>query len=244
MGVHGTNAGRRMFLDKSVQEDVIRELDWEPAVHSSEIGVGVKDGIVTLSGVVGSHAAKRAAERAAARVRGVRAVASELGVKPAGPAERSDADIAWAAANALAWNALVPEDRITVSVTNGWVILEGAVERRFQKMAAEDAVGDLAGVVGVTNLIAIRPAIPPQELKEEIEDALRRCADLNAKRIVVEVDGDCVRLWGCVASLAQREAAEKAAWSAPGLRELSNHLTIESPQSEIRQENPAALAER
>lgn len=217
-----------MFQDKSVREDVIRELDWEPAVCGTEIGVGVKDGIVTLSGVVDSHAAKRAAEKAAARVRGVRALSSQLEVKPVGPAERTDADIAWAAANALAWNALVPQERISVSVTRGWIILEGAVERRFQKMAAEDAVADLAGVVGVTNLIAVRPAVLAQELKEEIENALGRCADVNPRRIVVEVDGDCAKLWGCVGSLAQREAAERAAWSAPGLRELSNHLTIES----------------
>jgi osmotically-inducible protein OsmY len=228
-----------MFQDKSVREDVIRELDWEPAVPATEIGVGVRDGIVTLNGVVESHAVKRAAERAAARVRGVRAVSSQLEVKPIGPAERSDADIAWAAANALAWNALVPQERITVNVSHGWVVLEGAAERRFQKMAAEDAVGDLAGVVGVTNLIELRHAVPSQELKEEIEAALRRCADLNPSRIVVEVDGDCARLWGCVGSLAQREATERAAWSAPGLRELSNHLTIET-----HDEIPAAAAAR
>ena len=217
-----------MFQDKSVQEDVIHELDWEPVVRSTEIGVGVKDGIVTLSGVVDSHAAKRAVERAAGRVRGVRAVSSQLEVKPLGPAERTDGDIAWAAANALAWNALVPQERVTVSVTQGWIVLEGAVERRFQKVAAEDAVADLAGVVGVTNLIAVQHAVPSPELKEEIETALRRCGDVDSGRIVVEVDGDCARLWGCVGSLAQREAAERAAWSAPGLRELSNHLTIES----------------
>jgi osmotically-inducible protein OsmY len=217
-----------MYQDKSVREDVTRELDWEPVVRSTEIGVAVKDGIVTLSGVVDSHAAKRAAERAAGRVRGVRAVSSQLEVKPVGPSEPSDADIAWAAANALAWSALVPKERISVSVSCGWIVLEGAVERRFQKVAAEDAVADLAGVMGVTNLIAVRPSVPAQELKEEIETALERCADLNARRIVVEVDNDCVRLWGCVGSLAQRETAERAAWSAPGIRELSNHLTIES----------------
>jgi osmotically-inducible protein OsmY len=217
-----------MFQDKAVREDVMRELDWEPVVRSTEIGVGVKDGIVTLSGAVDSHAAKRAVERAAGRVRGVGAVSSQLEVKPLGPAERSDADIAWAAANALAWNALVRQERLVVSVTRGWIVLEGSVERRFQKTAAEDAVADLAGVVGVTNLIAVRPAIPAKELKQEIETALLRCADVNAQRIVVEVENDCVRLWGCVGSLAQREAAERAAWSAPGLRELSNHLTIES----------------
>jgi osmotically-inducible protein OsmY len=217
-----------MFQDKCVQEDVIRELDWEPVLHSTEIGVGVRNGIVTLNGIVESHAAKRAAERAASRVRGVRAVSSQLEVKPAGPAERTDADIAWAAANALAWNALVPQDRITVSLTDGWVMLEGAVERRFQKVAAEDAVADLAGVVGVTNLIALRPTVPAQELRAEIEEALQRCADVDPRHIVVEVDGDCARLWGSVHSLAQREAAERAAWSAPGLRDVSNHLTIDS----------------
>jgi len=215
-----------MLQDKSVQEDVIRELDWEPVVRSTELGVGVKDGIVTLSGVVDSHAAKRAVERAAGRVRGVRAVSSQLEVKPLGTAERTDADIAWAAANALAWSALVPPERVSVNVSKGWIVLEGAVERRFEKMAAEDAVSDLAGVVGVTNLIAVRPAVPSRELKEEIETALNRAADLDARQIVVEVDGDCARLWGCVDSASQREAAERAAWSAPGIRDLSNHLTI------------------
>lgn len=217
-----------MSQDKSVREDVIRELDWEPAVRSTEIGVGVKDGIVTLSGVVDSHASKRAAERAAERVRGVKAVSSQLEVRPVGPAECKDGDIAWAAANVLAWNALVPHERISVSVTRGWIVLEGAVERRFQKTAAEDAVSDLTGVVGVTNLIEVRPAVPALELKEEIEAALERCADVDSHKVVVEVEGDCARLWGCVGSMAQREAAERAVWSAPGLRELSNHLTVES----------------
>ncbi|HEX5226948.1 MAG TPA: BON domain-containing protein [Bryobacteraceae bacterium] len=223
-----------IFEDKSVQEDVIRELDWEPVVHATEIGVGVKNGIVTLSGVVESHAAKRAAERAAARVRGVLAVSSQLAVKPAGPIERTDADIAWAVANALAWNVLVPQERIAVSVTNGWVVLEGAVERRFQKVAAEDAVGDLAGVIGVTNLISLCPLVAAKELKEEIEQALRRSAEVDARHIVVEVKCDCARLWGSVRSLAQREAAELAAWSAPGLREVSNHLTIESQPGKLQ----------
>lgn len=217
-----------MFQDKSVQEDVMRELEWEPVCRATEIGVGVKDGIVMLSGVVDSHAAKRAIERSAGRVRGVRAVSSQLEVKPIGPAERTDADIAWAAANALAWSALVPRERVSVNVSKGWIVLEGAVERRFQKVAAEDAVGDLAGVVGVTNLIAVRPAVPVLELKSEIETALERAADLDSTRIVVEVEGDCARLWGCVRSVGQRDTAERAAWSAPGIRDVSNHLTIES----------------
>lgn len=217
-----------MFQDKSVREDVIRELDWEPTIRGTEIGVGVKDGIVTLSGLVESHAAKRAGEKAAARVHGVRAVSSQLEVEPVGPADPRDGDIAWAAANTLTWNALVPQERITISVTHGWITLEGAVERRFQRMAAEDAVADLAGVVGVTNLIAVRPTMPAQELKQAIEAALTQCSGLNTRRVVVEMEGDCARLWGCVGSLAERESAERAAWSVSGLRELSNHLTVES----------------
>jgi len=217
-----------MFEDKSIQEDVIRELDWEPVVRSTDIGVAVKDGIVTLSGVVESYAVKRAVEHAATRVRGVNAVSSQIEVKPIGPTERSDADIAWAAANALAWNALVPSGRVSVSVTHGWVTLEGTLERRFQRTAAEDAVGDLAGVVGVTNLITLSAAVPALEVKEEIESALARCAGVKSRRIVVEVEGACARLWGSVGSLAEREAAERAAWSAPGICDLSNHLTIET----------------
>jgi len=170
-----------MFEDKSVQEDVMRELDWEPAVHSTEIGVAVKDGIVMLSGTVGSYAVKRAVEHAATRVRGVKAVSSQIEVKPTGAGARSDADIAWAAANTLAWNALVPSGRVTVSVTNGWITLEGVVERRFQRDAAEDAVWGLAGVVGVTNLITLCAAVPAQELKDEIESALARCAGVNPR---------------------------------------------------------------
>ena len=217
-----------MFEDKSVQEDVMRELDWEPAVHSTEIGVAVKDGIVMLSGTVGSYAVKRAVEHAATRVRGVKAVSSQIEVKPSGAGARSDADIAWAAANTLAWNALVPSGRVTVSVTNGWITLEGVVERRFQRDAAEDAVWGLAGVVGVTNLITLCAAVPAQELKDEIESALARCAGVNPRRIVVEVEGNRARLWGSVGSLGEREAAERAAWSARGIGDLSNHLTIET----------------
>ena len=217
-----------MFEDKSIQEDVIRELDWEPVVRSTEIGVAVKDGIVMLNGTVESYALKRAVERAATRVRGVKAVSSRIDVRPTGGAERSDADIAWAAANALAWNALVPSGRVTVSVTNGWITLEGMVERRFQRDAAEDAVWGLAGVVGITNLITLSAGVPAQELKEEIESALARRAGVKSRRIVVEVEDNRVRLWGSVGSLAEREEAERAAWSVPGICDLSNHLTIET----------------
>lgn len=218
-----------MLEDLSLRVDVERELGWEPVVRSAEVGVGVKNGVVTLMGAVDSFAAKRAAERAAARVRGVRAVSSQLEVKIPGHAERSDAEIAWAAANVLAWSALIPPDRVRIQVSRGWVTLDGSLDWRFQMNAAEECVANLAGVAGVTNLIAISPAVLPEEMKEAIETALRRSADLDARRVIVETSGDCVTLWGCVDSPAQRETAERAAWSAPGVREVSNHITVESP---------------
>src|SRR5579864_7996387 len=178
-----------MSEDLSLRQDVERELGWEPIVPAAEIGVGVKDGIVTLSGVVDSHAVKRAAERAAARVLGVRAVSSQLEVNQVGLKGRTDADIAWSAANALAWNAVIPADRIHIEVSHGWVTLEGSVDWRFQKMAAQDAVADLAGVQGVNNLIAVCPAIPPDEVKREVETALNQSSKTLGQRVVVETRG-------------------------------------------------------
>lgn len=214
--------------DLSLREDVERELGWEPIVRSAEIGVAVRDGVVVLTGAVDSFAEKRAAERAAERVRGVRAVSSQLEVKPSVTAGRSDPDIAWAVANVLAWNALVPAERIRVAVSEGWVTLEGTVDWRFQRTAAEDAVAELAGVLGVSNLIHVSSPVPIEETKEEIETALNRNAEVDSRRIIVEVRGDCVTLWGAVDSWVQREAAERAAWSAPGVREVSNHITVEA----------------
>jgi osmotically-inducible protein OsmY len=217
-----------MSQDLSLREEVERELNWEPTVRSAEIGVGVRDGVVTLMGTVDNYTAKHAAEHAAARVRGVRAISSQLEVKPSGLAERSDADIAWAAANILAWNNLVPSGRIQVHVSQGNVRLEGSVDWQFQRTAAQDAVTNLAGVTGLTNLVTVNPAVPAEELKNEIEAALTRDVGSVARRIIVEVANDCVRLWGCVAACAEREGVEQAAWSVPGVREVSNHVTIEN----------------
>jgi osmotically-inducible protein OsmY len=217
-----------MSQDLSLREEVERELGWEPVVRSAEIGVGVKDGVVTLMGTVDSYSARRAAEHAAARVRGVKAISSQLEVKPVDSAERSDADIAWAAANVLAWNTLVPSSRVQVQVSHGHITLEGAVDWRFQRTAAEDAVANLAGVTGLTNLIVVSPAVPPDELKSEIETALKREMPNVARRIIVEVANDGVKLWGCVAAWAEREAVEQAVWRVPGVHEISNHITVES----------------
>lgn len=216
-----------MSEDLSLRQDVERELGWEPMLNSAEIGVSVKDGIVTLSGVVDSHAAKRAAEHAAARVEGVKAVSSQLEVACEGSEDRGDAEIAWAAANALAWNPLIPADRLRIQVSLGWVTLEGSVEWRFQRRAAEDAIRDLAGVAGVTNLIGVAPVHPANEISEHVENTLDKVCPSFARRIVVEVRGECVTLWGSVHSVAEREQAERAAWSVPGVRDVSNHVTVE-----------------
>ncbi len=217
-----------MTKDLSLRQDVERELGWQPMVPAAEIGVGVRDGIVTLSGVVEDHAAKRAAEHAAARVAGVKAVSSQLEVKSENWKGRTDADIAWSAANALAWNALIPAERIHIEVSGGWVTLEGSVDWGFQRMAAQDVIADLAGVGGITNLIAVGPAMPAEEVKQKVEAALEHDSGAFRRRIIVEARGDCVTLWGSVCSPEQREAAERAAWSAPGVRDVSNHVTVES----------------
>ena len=215
-----------MNRDLSLREDVQRELDWEPIVHSSEIGVGIKDGVVTLMGVVDSYEAKHAAERAALRVRGVQALSSQLHVRLAGPMERTDADIAWAAANALSWNTLLTRNPVRVEVSNAWITLQGAVDQAVQRAAAEEAVANLAGVAGVTNLITVRPAVASEDMKQRIENALRATSGLDASRIVIDADGDNITLWGCVNSWSQREAAEQSAWSVPDVCEVSNHITV------------------
>jgi osmotically-inducible protein OsmY len=222
-----------MESDCSLRIDVEHELQWEATVPCIEIGVGVKHGIVTLMGSVDSYAVKRAAERAAARVRGVKAVSNQLTVKLPGPAEPSDSDIAWAAANVLGWNTLVPEKRIRIGVSGGWVTLEGAVDWNFQRTAAEDAVANLAGVIGIMNLIDVQPTIPPDEIKEQLEAALQRNNDLDEHHIIVEVVDDCVTLWGTVKSLAQRDAVAQTAWSAPGVREVSNHTMVEAVTTSV-----------
>jgi osmotically-inducible protein OsmY len=217
-----------MSQDLSLREEVECELSWEPVVCSAEIGVGARDGVVTLMGTVDSYTAKLAAEHAAARVSGVKAISSQLEVKPRSSAERSDADIAWAAANVLAWNSLVPTERVQVQVSHGHITLEGSVDWRFQRTAAEDAVANLAGVTGLANLITVSPAVPADELKSEIEAALTRDVGSVARRIIVEVAHDHVKLWGCVAASAERAGVEQAAWSVPGVHEVSNHITVES----------------
>ena len=212
--------------DEQIQKDVLAEMKYDARVQPNEIGVAVKDGIVTLAGWVDSYTKRWAAEEAAHRVRGVKAVANEIEVRLPSSSERTDADIAAAAVRALEWDAFVPVDKLDVTVSKGLVTLEGEVEWQFQKQDAERVIRRLSGVRGVTNLITVKPRVTPSELKQKIEQALVRSAQTDAQRITVEVQGSKVILKGTVRAWAEREEAERAAWSAPGVSSVESRIMV------------------
>ena len=216
--------------DEEIQRDVQDELEWDARLQPHEIGIVVDGGVVTLTGWVDGYVKRWAAERAALRVSGVRAVANDVEVRLSGPGERTDPDIAAAATRALEWHALVPDDSIVVTAANGRVTLGGRVEWQFQKNAAERAVRKLSGVRSVSNLIMVMPRTKPspQELTRRIKEALVRNAETDAERIGAEVLGDRVVLTGDVGSWAERAEAERVVWSAPGVREVENDIVVEA----------------
>ena len=217
-----------MKTDAELQRHVMTELKWEPTIHEAEIGVAVKDGVVTLSGTVDSYGKKWAADRAARRVWGVKEVIEEIKVTLAGSYKRPDKDIAESATKVLDWNLWIPSDRVKVMVQDGRITLSGDVDWYYQKERAEDAVRHLVGVLGVINSITIKPPVKAIEVKNRIEDALKRNARLllAAQKIQVEVSGSKVILRGNVGSWADRDEAAHAAWSAPGVWEVENKLTV------------------
>lgn len=221
-----------MKSDPDVRRSVQDELQWEPGLtHASKIGVAVNDGVVTLTGTVDSLFEKWAAERAAKRVLGVKALAEELEVELPNSTVRTDADIARAAKNALDWDISVPSDRVQVMVEHGWLTLQGEVNLECQRSNAEFAVRGLTGLKGISNDIVVRPAVTPTEIKTQIEAAFQRSAILDASLIKVQVNNGIVTLFGSVHSWAEREEAERTAWAAPGVSEVNNQIQLDYASS-------------
>lgn len=215
-----------MKTDAILQKDVIAELDWDPAVNATQIGVEVADGIVTLAGHVGSYTEKWHAERAAKRVLGVKGLAIEIDVALPGSSKRNDIDIARSAENILQWMTYLPKDYVKVMVESGWLTLSGDVAWDYQREAAEVAVHHLMGVTGVSNQITLRPRVSVNALETDIETALKRRAKANAPSICVEIRGTDVILSGTVHSLSERDLAKHSAWSTPGVRNVTNNIIV------------------
>lgn len=219
-----------MKTETQLQREVQDELRWEPSIHANEVGVTVHEGVVTLTGRIDSFAEKGAAERAAKRVTGVRGVANELEVVVPGQHRRDDTDIARAALDALEWSFNVPASQLRLTVSNGVLTLEGEVDWQYQREAAFNTVAHLKGVTGVINAIVVRPRITPEQIRQKIESALQRTASRDASQVQVETVGGKVILRGTVRTWAERDDAERAAWSAPGVSSVDSYLEIEVPE--------------
>jgi osmotically-inducible protein OsmY len=212
--------------DKRLRMDIIDELDWEPRVDSTHIAVAVENGVVTLTGHVPNFAQKVTAENTVKRVHGVRAIAQELEVRPPHTATRADDEIAKRAVDILSWDITVPKDAVQVKIQDGWVTLTGEVDWHYQREAAEDNVRKLSGVMGLSNLITIKPRVQATDLKRRIEDALKRNALTEANAIRVEAIDGTVNLQGRVQSWHERDLVENAVWAAAGVNKVEDHLII------------------
>jgi osmotically-inducible protein OsmY len=221
-----------MKNDLEIQQDVINQLKWQPFIRTSDIGVFVKNGVVTLTGQVDSYAQKIAAEKAAKKVFGVRAIAEDIQIGVSPSYRKSDTEIAESVVNAIKWHSAVPEDRITVKVEDGVVILNGEVDWEYQRQSAYKAIAGLLGVKRVINNVSLKPKITASDVSSRISEALHRSATVDAEKITVEVVGNKAILHGRVRSYAEKEDAEDAAWCAPGISTVESHLEL-IPEEEL-----------
>ena len=215
-----------MKSDNQLQQDIINELKWEPSINAAQIGVEVKNGVVTLAGHVDSYAEKWDAERTTQRISGVKALAVEIDVTLPGSSKRNDTDIAHSAKNVLQWMANLPKDRVKVMVEDGWITLSGEVDWEYQREAASSAVRYLLGVTGVSDHIDLKPSVSLSAVKSDIEAALKRAAQADAQKISVKVQGDDVTLSGTVHSWSERQLATHSAWGTPGVRNVVDNMTV------------------
>ena len=214
------------MTDNDLKQQVQNALDWEPSIDTTDVGISAHEGVVTLRGCVHTYGEKQTAERVALRVFGVRGVANDLDVRLPTSFERTDTEVAQAALTALSWNSVVPTGRVTVTVADGWITLQGNVPWQYQKDAAGRSVRDLFGVKGVINSIVVEPQVKPTDVRDKIEAAFRRSAEVDARRINVNATDGRVILSGNVRSYAERQEAERAAWAAPGVKQVEDRLLI------------------
>lgn len=219
-----------MKSDADIQKDVIEQLKWEPILNAAEIGVAVKNGIVTLSGIVDTISKKIAAEAATKKVTGVRAVAEDIQVGISPSFRRTDTEIAEAALNIFRWNTAIPENKIRIKVEDGIVNLEGEVDWYYQRNAAMSAMEKLAGIRKINNFITVGPAVMVGDVRNKITAALHRSATIDAGKINVIVSGSKVTLSGKVRSFAEQEDAVNAAWAAPGVINVENRMEIQEEE--------------
>jgi osmotically-inducible protein OsmY len=232
IGILALQAKRRFIMaakyqtamDNSLQTNIQSEINFDPQIKSTDIHVATEDGVVTLTGFTHNYMEKIAAEKAAKRVYGVKAVANDIEVKLGNL--RTDPEVARDIIQAFETNFLIPDKQLKVTVKGGWVTLEGIVEFFYEKNAAEIDVRKIRGVKGLSNKIEVKPTVSPVQVKAKIEEALRRSAEVDARRVTVEAKDSTVKLYGTVRSWAEKQDAEHAAWAAPGVAEVENHLKV------------------